>query len=104
MIRESNLVKAQERVSESFKLKFSELQKLSDAYNKEEDKIFTAALRVKAFPPIKGDITRAKIQWRGIKLNQSIRDGQAYRWLTQRGKIISPKVTVDMPNFNKIYK
>ena len=60
-----------------------------------EDEIFISALRVMAEPPIKGEITKGKIQWRGIRIVQH-NDGFKYtKWLEQRGKQISPKIIFD---------
>lgn len=62
---------------------------------KQEDDIFISALRTMAVPPIKGEITKGKIQWRGIRIIQ-YNDGFKYtKWLEQRGKQISPKIVFD---------
>ena len=37
---------------------------------KKEEEIFTSALRIMAEPPIKGDITKGKVRWRGIRIVQ----------------------------------
>ena len=59
---------------------------------KKEEEIFTTALRTMAEPPIKGEITKGKIRWRGIRIVQQ-NDGFKYtKWLEQRGKLISPKI------------
>lgn len=59
---------------------------------KKEEKIFTSALRIMAEPPIKGEITKGKVRWRGIRIVQ-YNDGFKYtKWLEQRGKQISPKI------------
>lgn len=59
---------------------------------KKEEEIFTIALRTMAEPPIKGEITRGKVKWRGIRIIQQ-NDGFKYtKWLEQRGKQISPKI------------
>lgn len=59
---------------------------------KKEEEIFTMALRTMAEPPIKGEITRGKVKWRGIRIVQQ-NDGFKYtKWLEQRGKQISPKI------------
>lgn len=47
-----------------------------------KEKEYEVILRTKAKPPIKGKITKGKIQWRGIK---EIKQGNKF-WLTQRGK------------------
>jgi hypothetical protein len=57
-----------------------------------EEEIFTSALRIMAEPPIKGEITKGKVRWRGIRIVQ-YNDGFKYtKWLEQRGKQISPKI------------
>lgn len=48
-------------------------------------------LREHAVPPIKGEITKGKIRWRGIKACQQ---GNAL-WLEQRGKQIGDKLIED---------
>jgi len=59
---------------------------------KKEEEIFTTAMRIMAEPPIKGEITKGKVRWRGIKIVQ-YNDGFTYtKWLEQRGKQISPKI------------
>ena len=60
-----------------------------------EDEIFISALRIMAEPPIKGEITKGKVKWRGIIIVQHV-DGFKYtKWLEQRGKRISPKIVFD---------
>jgi hypothetical protein len=62
---------------------------------KKEEEIFTTALRTMAEPPIKGEITKGKIRWRGIRIVQQ-NDGFKYtKWLEQRGKQISPKIVFE---------
>lgn len=59
---------------------------------KKEEELFTTALRTMAEPPIKGEITKGKVRWRGIRVVQQ-NDGFKYtKWLEQRGKQISPKI------------
>tara|TARA_R110002012_G_scaffold94275_1_gene228317 strand:+ start:811 stop:1116 length:306 start_codon:yes stop_codon:yes gene_type:complete len=65
---------------------------------KQEDRLFTTALRTMAEPPIKGEITKGKIKWRGIKLIRQQIGIDFYSWLEQRGKQISPKFI--SPKFN----
>ena len=48
-----------------------------------------------AEPPIKGEITKGKVRWRGIRIVQQ-NDGFKYtKWLEQRGKQISPKIVFE---------
>ena len=58
---------------------------------KQEEELFTIALRTMAEPPIKGEITKCKITWRGIRLIRQQVGFDSYSWLEQRGKQISPK-------------
>ena len=59
---------------------------------KKEEEIFTSALRIMAEPPIKGEITKGKIKWRGIRIVQYNDGLKCTKWLEQRGKQISPKI------------
>jgi len=62
---------------------------------KKEEEIFTTSLRTMAEPTIKGEITKGKIRWRGIRIVQQ-NDGFKYtKWLEQRGKQISPKIVFE---------
>ena len=72
-----------------------EVNKFIQEQLKWEDEIFISALRVMAEPPIKGEITKGKVKWRGIRIVQH-NDGFKYtKWLEQRGKQISPKIVFD---------
>lgn len=64
------------------------------AYIQNEGKIFIEALRTVAVPPIKGEITKGKIKWRGIRIVQGPYGaaGQMTRQLFQRKTPISPAV------------
>lgn len=75
------------------------LQEITDQFiNKikvEQERIFEFALRNNADPKIKGEITKGKLRFRGIRLviknNYFVTD----RWLEQRGKIISPIIKIN---------
>jgi len=62
---------------------------------KKEEEIFTTALRTMAEPPIKGEITKGKIRWRGIRIVQQNNGFKYTKWLEQRGKQISPKIVFE---------
>jgi hypothetical protein len=62
---------------------------------KKEEEIFILALRTIAVPPIKGEITKGKIKWRGIRIVQYNNHFKHTKWLEQRGKQISPKIIFD---------
>lgn len=49
-----------------------------------EDEIWREGLK-NVIPPIKGEITKGKLKWRGVKI--IVQNGKKY--LIQRGKIIS---------------
>jgi translation initiation factor 2B subunit (eIF-2B alpha/beta/delta family) len=69
---------------------------------KQEEELFTTALRTIAEPPIKGEITKGKITWRGIRLIRQQVGFDSYSWLEQRGKQISPKFHIEakLPDLN----
>ena len=61
---------------------------------KQEEELFTTALRTMVEPPIVGEITKDKVKWRGIRLIRQSVGLDNYSWLEQRGKQISPKFHV----------
>tara|TARA_B110000114_G_scaffold168507_1_gene191517 strand:+ start:421 stop:741 length:321 start_codon:yes stop_codon:yes gene_type:complete len=69
---------------------------------KQEEELFTTALRTMAEPPIKGEITKGKITWRGIRIIRQQVGFDTYSWLEQRGKQISPKFHIEakLPDLN----
>ena len=77
-------------------------QRLITEMQKQEEEIFTTALRTMAEPPIKGEITKGKIRWRGIRIIRQQIGFDSYSWLEQRGKQISPKFHIEakLPDFN----
>ena len=70
-------------------------QRLISQMQKQEEELFTTALRIMAEPPIKGEITKGKIRWRGIRLIRQRIGLDSYSWLEQRGKQISPKFHIE---------
>lgn len=77
-------------------------QRLFDEARRQEEKLFTTALRTMVEPPIKGEITKGKITWRGIKLIRQQVGFDSYSWLEQRGKQISSKFHIEskLPDIN----
>ena len=67
---------------------------ISKIQNQEEE-LFATALQMMAVPPIKGEITKGKIRWRGIRLIRQQVGLDFYSWLEQRGTQISPKFHVE---------
>lgn len=61
----------------------------------EQDKAFEYALRNVAVPTIKGDITKGKIKWRGIRIVQKNKPFMYETWLEQRGVRISAIIQVE---------
>ena len=45
-------------------------------------------LRTKVKPPIKGEITKGKISWRGLRLIQCQKGRNFYSWVEQRGEMV----------------
>lgn len=70
---------------------------LTDAY-KQRDEFLLPFLRERATPPIKGEITRGKIKWRGIVLCCSFEQSDTRYWMEQRGKRISPDFIIKAPS------
>ena len=67
---------------------------IEDAIKKEND-YFEKYIRENATPKIKGEITKGKLKWRGIKL--CVFNGHyegTMKWVTQRGNQISPKLII----------
>lgn len=77
-------------------------QRLFDEVRRQEEELFTTALRVMAEPPIKGEITKGKTRWRGIRLVRQQIGLDSYSWLEQRGKQISSKFHIEakLPDLN----
>lgn len=77
-------------------------QRFIEQIRKKEEELFTTALRTMVEPPIKGEITKGKLQWRGIRLIRQQIGLDYYSWLEQRGKQISPKFHIEakLPDLN----
>jgi hypothetical protein len=77
-------------------------QRLFDEVRRQEEELFTTALRTMAEPPIKGEITKGKLTWRGIRLIRQQVGLDSYSWLEQRGKQISHKFHIEakLPDLN----
>jgi len=88
------LIYAPDAVPEGYETLSEIIRKAGLAYSQNEGKIFETALRTMAKPPIKGEITKGKIRWRGIRIVQGPYGplGQMSRQLFQRKEPISPAV------------
>lgn len=77
-------------------------QRFFDEVRRQEEELFIIALRTMAEPPIKGEITKGKLTWRGIRLIRQKVGLDSYSWLEQRGKQISPKFHIEakLPDLN----
>ena len=77
-------------------------QFLMNEIQKQQEEIFRIALRTMAEPPIKGEITKGKIKWRGIRLIRQEFGFNSYSWIEQRGRQISPKIHIKaiLPELN----
>lgn len=64
------------------------IKRLQEQHYKDFDEFLESVVRTKAVPPIKGDLTKGKIKWRGIKLCQRDMGAGYFVWLEQRGKQI----------------
>ena len=69
-------------------------QIIINAYIKKVDDIFIASLRNNADPPIRGEITKRKIRYRGIELHKTdVGNFTFQQQLFQRGRPISPVIS-----------
>lgn len=77
-------------------------QYLFNEVRRQEEELFKNALRTTAEPPIKGEITKGKLTWRGIRLIRQQIGFDSYSWIEQRGKQISPKfhIGAKLPDLN----
>ncbi len=60
----------------------------------EREKKIEEILRTIVQPPIKGDITKGKMKWRGITIAYQTIGLESYMWIQQRGKQIGPKFSL----------
>lgn len=75
------------------------LSKKVKALHKERNEIIEEFLRIYPDPVIKGEITRGKINWRGLRLAVRRNNHIEQCWLEQRGKTISPTITTKITSF-----
>ena len=69
-----------------------------------QERIFEEALRTTVIPPIKGEITKGKIKWRGVRIAQQKVMFDTYIWLEQRGVQVSPKIHINFIDQTKKQK
>jgi len=77
------------------------IEKLIKSFDSEREEFLEYVLRNLAVPIIKGDITKGKLKWRGIRLvNQKTLISNRF-WVEQRGKRISSIIVNEYaaPNF-----
>jgi hypothetical protein len=74
--------------------------KILSNVSKEINNTLEKIIRENANPPIKGEITKGKLRWRGIKLCVKTTIGRDERWIEQRGVIIGQPVVI---GFGHIY-
>jgi len=57
-----------------------------------QNAILEKAVRENATPPIKGEMTKGKVRWRGLRMihRGNGADGFTETWIEQRGKRITP--------------
>jgi len=79
-----------------------EMQKLSEeiqeinnkvisTYMKNLDKLMERLVRENASPPIKGEITKGKLKWRGLIMCRCFETNET--WIQQRGEDITPRIS-----------
>jgi len=74
---------------------FGEIKKINESLMSkmmhEKEAFFKDAILKNAIPPIKGEITKGKLKYRGIKIISQQIDGRNYSWVEQKGEKISDK-------------
>lgn len=65
--------------------------KLISGYIKSLNDVMEKFVRQNAKPPIKGDITKGKVKWRGLRWCSCLETNET--WVQQRGEDITPRVT-----------
>lgn len=75
------------------------INQLAKSVEEHNEKALARILREKAYPPIKGEITKGKIKWRGIILKEK-RDMQEYKievWQREKkiGEILQGYMILD---------
>lgn len=71
-------------------LMFDDLKRVFEYRDTLENKMIEDAAK-NCIPPIKGEITKGKIKWRGMKLVCC----ELNSWIEQRGVRVSPILTID---------
>lgn len=66
-------------------------------YTNESFKILEEFIRLNAVPKIKGDITKRKLDTRGISVCSRMDDLGITKWIEQNGKRISPQLIIEFP-------
>ena len=94
IIQEKIVSEITKQMAEQFWERGALMKNLADNLMKENE-IFEKSLRENAEPKVKGEITKGKIKWRGIRIIQQNKFLKSAKWLEQRGKQISPKITFE---------
>lgn len=82
---------------ENIFLKINEcVQEKISKIRKEEEDFLKKAMLINCIPPLKGEVTKGKIKWRGIYLCRQKIGFDNYSWLEQRGKKISEKFKISL--------
>lgn len=71
------------------------IEKEVSSFIKKRDEIFEKALRENAVPPVKGEITKGKLKWRGIRIAQKSNGFKITYSIQQRGVNIGPEVSLE---------
>jgi len=71
-----------------------------DQAQQSREELFTLSIYASAEPKIKGEITKGKLKWRGIRIVEQTFGFSSFSWVEQRGKQISPKfqVNINLPD------
>lgn len=70
--------------------------KLVTEMTKRHDDAMREIVMTYAEPPIKGEITKGKLRWRGLRMFTQNEIHKTTTWIEQRGKQIGPKHTFEI--------
>jgi hypothetical protein len=94
-------IKIESKFEIEYEQLFNSLNELKDCFTqsiiKKQDEMIENAIRMST-PVIKGEITKGKIKWRGLRLVHKNTYGKIETWVEQRGVKISPSFIITCPD------
>lgn len=104
---ELTVIKLESRFKQDHKELLYDLQEMEQtiigSITKRYNELLETAIRLSE-PPIKGEITKGKVKWRGLKIVYKNTFNNLESWVEQRGVKISPSFIVTFPDLFKEVK